>query len=122
MILSKEATLVAAALAFKLLQNKVDAHGYIKSPRSRNYYANTNGVWWGGSESDPRPENCPHCLNIGGTEARCGLIEDRNYDYPKNFLGGIMPTVIQGCYKPGSIVDFEVMEDYISIDSRVVHN
>ncbi|KAL7486922.1 hypothetical protein ACHAW6_012519 [Cyclotella cf. meneghiniana] len=109
MILPKEAILVAAALAFNLLQNTVDAHGYMKSPRSRNYYANTNGVWWGGGESDPRPENCPHCLNIGGTEARCGLIEDRNYDYPKNFLGGIMPTVIQGCYKPGSIVDFETI-------------
>ena len=26
------------------------------------------------TETDPAPENCPHCLNIGGTEARCGKV------------------------------------------------
>ena len=52
----------------------VDAHGYLKSPRSRNYVASVDPIWWGGSETDPAPENCPHCLNIGGTEARCGKV------------------------------------------------
>ena len=36
-----------------------EAHGYLKSPKSRNYYANTNGKWSGGTASDPAPENCP---------------------------------------------------------------
>ena len=52
----------------------VDAHGYLKSPRSRNYVASVDPIWWGGTEYDPAPENCPHCLNIGGTEARCGKV------------------------------------------------
>ena len=52
----------------------VDAHGYLKSPRSRNYVASVDPIWWGGTETDPAPENCPHCLNIGGTEARCGKV------------------------------------------------
>jgi hypothetical protein len=35
------------------------------------------------------------------------VIEDRNYDYPLNSLGGALPPVVQACYKPGAIVDFE---------------
>jgi hypothetical protein len=85
----------------------VDAHGYLKTPRSRNYYASVEGVWSGGSASDPSVETCPHCLNIGGTEARCGLVGDHNYDLPPNFIGGIMPATPQGCYKPGADIVFE---------------
>jgi hypothetical protein len=40
------------------------------------------------------------------------VIEDRNYDYPKNSLGGALPPVVQACYKPGAIVDFEVRLKY----------
>ena len=36
-----------------------EAHGYLKSPKSRNYYANTNGKWSGGTASDLSPENFP---------------------------------------------------------------
>lgn len=32
---------------------------------------------------------------------------DHNYDLPANAVGGIMPTVIQECYAPGSIIDVE---------------
>jgi predicted carbohydrate-binding protein with CBM5 and CBM33 domain len=56
----------------------VDAHGYLKSPRSRNYQASINPIWSGGTSTDPAPENCPHCLNIGGTEARCGKVGEWN--------------------------------------------
>jgi predicted carbohydrate-binding protein with CBM5 and CBM33 domain len=56
----------------------VDAHGYLKSPRSRNYHASINPIWSGGTATDPSPENCPHCLNIGGTEARCGKVGKSN--------------------------------------------
>ncbi|KAL3759402.1 hypothetical protein ACHAWU_000701 [Discostella pseudostelligera] len=39
-----------------------------------NYYASIDPIWSGGTASDPAPENCPHCLNIGGTEASCGKL------------------------------------------------
>ena len=47
------------------------------------------------------PESCPQCLNLGGTLARCGMVQDRNYDAPKNALGGPMPTKIQATYSQG---------------------
>jgi predicted carbohydrate-binding protein with CBM5 and CBM33 domain len=58
----------------------VEAHGYLKSPRSRNYHASIDPIWSGGTSTDPAPENCPHCLNIGGTEARCGKVGESNYE------------------------------------------
>lgn len=74
--LTNHKLLVAALLllATTQLPESVDAHGYLKSPRSRNYHASINPIWSGGSATDPAPENCPHCLNIGGTEARCGKV------------------------------------------------
>jgi len=67
----------------------VDAHGYLKSPKSRNYYANTDGKWSGGTASDPAPENCPHCLNRGGTDGVCGISSNANYEQPPNAIGGL---------------------------------
>jgi len=80
----------------------------MKTPRSRNYHANLNGKFFGGTSSDPAPETCPHCLNVGGPGISvCGKVGDNNYDLPPNAVGGIMPTVIQECYAPGSIIDVE---------------
>lgn len=107
MILSKNAHILAVLLAVNFTPDGVDAHGYLKTPRSRNYYAKIAGKWSGGTESDPAVETCPHCLNIGGTEARCGFVGDHNYDLPPNSVGGIMPAVTQGCYKPGADITFE---------------
>ncbi len=66
MILSQNAHLLAVLLAVNFAPLGVDAHGYLKTPRSRNYYASVEGKWSGGTESDPAVETCPHCLNIGG--------------------------------------------------------
>ena len=83
-------------------------HGYMVTPRSRNWHARLNTKWWGAGESDPAPEDCPHCLNGGGPGvSECGAVGGRNYDLPPNAIGGIMPTVIQECYVPGSIIDVE---------------
>ena len=50
----------------------------------------------------------PHCLNIGGTEARCGKVGDHNYDYPPNAIGdGTLSPVIQACYNAGATIDIE---------------
>jgi len=98
---------IIAAAFFAPAHLVVDAHGYLKSPKSRNYYAGTDGKWYGGTASDPARENCPHCLNRGGTDGVCGISSTANYEQPPNAMGGLMPPVVQACYSPGSVVEFE---------------
>ena len=107
MILSNRVGILAILLVL-LTTESATGHGYLKTPRSRNYHANLNGKWSGGTQSDPAIETCPHCLNVGGPNTSvCGITGDHNYDLPPNAVGGIMPTVIQACYSPGSIIDVE---------------
>jgi hypothetical protein len=107
MILSNKVGILSALIALSTPE-AVTGHGYMKTPRSRNYHANLNGKWSGGTSSDPAPESCPHCLNTGGPgKSVCGKVGDHNYDLPPNAIGGLMPTVIQECYTPGSIIDVE---------------
>ena len=108
-IISHKSSILSAFLAAAMAPEVVDAHGYLKTPRSRNYHASVDPKWWGGTDSDPEPENCPHCLNIGGTAAVCGLVGDHNYDYPPNAVGGILAPILQACYEPGSIIELETI-------------
>ena len=48
-------------------------------------------------------------LSIGGTEASCGKIEGRNYDYPKNSIGGNLAPAIQACYAERDVVQLDVI-------------
>ncbi|KAL7521899.1 hypothetical protein ACHAWX_006594 [Stephanocyclus meneghinianus] len=83
----------------------VHGHGYMTGPRSRNWLAFQETVWWPQTENDPQPETCPHCLNRGGSLAECGIAQEmRNYDTPKNALGGPMPTNIQATFTQGQDV------------------
>ena len=79
-----------------------DAHGYLKSPRSRNYVANRDGKWSGGTTSDPKIETCPHCLNQGGI---CGTTGNNNYNTPLNTFGDPMPVNIQGTFQQGQEIE-----------------
>jgi hypothetical protein len=94
------------------LLHQASGHGYLSSPRSRNLLAFEETVWWPQTANDPEPETCPHCLNRGGTLARCGVFEDhwgvRNYDAPKNALGGQLPTKIQATYNQGQDITLDV--------------
>ena len=90
-------------------QSTANGHGYLSSPRSRNLLAHEETVWFAPTSNDPEPETCPHCLNRGGVLARCGMVGDpsgsvRNYDTPKNALGGNMPVMIQANYTQGQDV------------------
>mmetsp|Transcript_18369 Transcript_18369/g.38545 ORF Transcript_18369/g.38545 Transcript_18369/m.38545 type:complete len:474 (+) Transcript_18369:162-1583(+) len=107
MILTKKASVFATLLLTNLIHNVVDAHGYLKTPRSRNYHASLVGKDWGGGSNDPAAEYCPHCLNLGGTLARCGLIGDHNYDRPPSAAGGVLPNIIQASYSAESTIEFE---------------
>jgi len=66
MILSQKATILATFLAAHFGFSVVDAHGYLKSPRSRNYHASVDGRDFGGDSSTPKAEYCEHCLNRRG--------------------------------------------------------
>lgn len=51
----RTSTFVTVALSW-LFVDPVYGHGYMKSPRSRNFIAFEDGVWWGGTDSDPKVE------------------------------------------------------------------
>mmetsp|Transcript_15209 Transcript_15209/g.24989 ORF Transcript_15209/g.24989 Transcript_15209/m.24989 type:complete len:485 (+) Transcript_15209:114-1568(+) len=108
-MLSKQVTAAAIAAVFTSLASNVHGHGHLVSPRSRNYVAHQDGKYWPADNTTPAPEDCPHCLNIGGTEARCGLTAGRNYDSPKNALGGDLAPNVQACYADGDIVELDVI-------------
>ena len=61
-MLSKEVT--AAAIAILFLATDVHGHGHLVSPRSRNFVAHQDGLWWPADGSTPQPENCSHCKLI----------------------------------------------------------
>lgn len=97
----------------------VDAHGYLSSPRSRNFVAHQDGKWWSDTTNGihyPVPEDCPHCLNFGGTLARCGIADGtRNYDTPfaADGAGGSsgerMPFTSQATFNEGDFIDIETI-------------
>ena len=105
--------LAAASIALVLIHDAplpVASHGYLKTPRSRNYRANQDGVWWPVTDTNPAPESEPQSANIGGTDAQCGIIAgQRNYDYPQNAGGGPIVFSEQACYQPGSVIDVDVV-------------
>jgi len=88
----------------------VNAHGYLESPRSRNYVANQDGSWGTGDQSTPKKETCHHCLNGGGAanSGQCGITGNVNYDFPPNASGGVMPTNIQATYEKGQEIDVSI--------------
>ena len=113
MIFQSKSLLATAAIVgcsiTSSLFNTADAHGYLKTPRSRNWYAYEEAVWWDVKDTDPLQESDPYSANRGGTAAQCGIIIDRNYDLPKNAKdGGLLKPVIQECYEEGSVIDVEV--------------
>jgi hypothetical protein len=78
MLLSKkQLTAVAIAAIFTSLAPNVHGHGHLASPRSRNYVAHQDGVWWPADGLTPYPENCPHCkFVLPSYLAICHFIEE----------------------------------------------
>ena len=56
----------------------------------------------------PPPASNHVGLNIGGTEASCGMNQNNNYDYPKNSNGSPLPPVIQACYAEEDVIELKV--------------
>ena len=100
------ATLIALLLFCPII---VDGHGYLKTPRSRNYVAYMDGVEYGGTATTPLVEYNYMSAARKAATATCGVIDGiRDYDYPKNFFGDALAPKSQACYQPDQIIDLEV--------------
>lgn len=90
------------------LSTFVQGHGYLKSPRSRNWYASPNsGAHEYGSPSSW--EYCPHCLNAKLETQVCATGNAQNYDEWKNSSGNQMPWTTQAVYTEGQEIEVEAV-------------
>ncbi len=89
-----------------LLPVEIEAHGYLASPRSRNFYAHEMTEWSSPTADDPEPEPDPQSLNQG---TLCGKTGDHDYNHPRNALGGPMRTNIQATWTRGEEVVVDVV-------------
>ncbi len=84
-----------------VVMDSTEGHGFLKSPRSRNYYASVEGADWGGEIGQPAKEYCPHCLNSKTEDQVCGTGQAQNYDRWSDTSGNPMPWLSQGTYTEG---------------------
>jgi len=87
----------------------VNAHGYLKSPRSRNLIAYRDGTWTGNSPNLYPKMTCPHCLNRGGSVGQCGRYLDSDYTFPRSRAGTILPPNPQIVVQRESRITVEVV-------------
>lgn len=101
-MICKNALLFLACLTFHS-PSLVRGHGFLQSPRSRNFYAHdiisTNEC--SGSAGCPPAEYCEHCLN--GNTGVCGKSPSHNYETSAwlDRNGDPMPWIAQGTYHEG---------------------
>ena len=91
---------------------QVKGHGYLKTPRSRNYVADASqeGTWTS-APGVPKAESCPHCLNTKEAHKVCGKTGTMDYDDWNDSQGIPMPWASQGVYEAG---DLFTVESYLS--------
>jgi hypothetical protein len=87
--------------------SNVSGHGYIKTPRSRQWVAAEDGEWAGGADTLPDKENCPDCANTKNADGFCGKVDSRDYDNPKDKAGNPLVITPQAIYTEGQIIDTE---------------
>jgi hypothetical protein len=100
--------IIINVLISSFLITSTDAHGYVKSPRSRNFAAFQDGKWSGGTATTPEVETCPHCLNRESGKG-CGVTGSHDYNYPLNALGGPMPIIIEEELKKNAELEFSAV-------------
>lgn len=84
----------------------VEGHGYLKSPRSRNWVAHEDGSdsWSGGAAGVPQKEYCYHCLNTKAADEICGVGNANNYDEWLDMNGDPIPWNSQATYAEGETI------------------
>lgn len=101
--------LLSSTLLFFSLPNCF-GHGYLKSPRSRNWVAAQDGVNSGGEQSAGKPaqESCPHCLNEKTSNNLCSQGNAATlYDEWDDVNGDAMPWSSEGTYGEGDNITVE---------------
>jgi Lytic polysaccharide mono-oxygenase, cellulose-degrading/Chitin binding Peritrophin-A domain len=101
--------LLSSSVFSACLFSSAAGHGFLYSPRSRNFVASQDGKYYPLTADNPLIEDCPHCLNLGGTLARCGLKADHNYDMPQNGIGGLMHANPQATLQAGQEIVLDVL-------------
>jgi len=79
----------------------IEGHGYVASPRSRNWVAYEDGIE-GEQAGVPRREYCSHCLNRNS--GACGTSPTYNYDEWIDSMNVPMPWKSEGTYVGGSTI------------------
>lgn len=104
----KSKCLLSGILAFSYLaQHVVHGHGYLKTPRSRNFVAHEDGTWES-APGVPQRETCPHCLNMKQAHKMCGIGNAlTDYDDWKDSQGNPMTWTSQGVYEEGDLFTVE---------------
>ena len=103
--------------ATTLLPSHVHSHGYLNTPRSRNFVAFEDGAHWSSDPSIPLKEVEPQSASPPGYT--CGKIGSRDYNYPKNVAGAPLPVNQQACYEVNSVIDVGVT---LTGESSSIHN
>lgn len=110
MHLFNQSTIYFFSLSSFLLSQVVEGHGYLKSPRSRNWVAQQDGVSSPGEQSAGKPEQdfCPHCLNTKLANNLCSKGNAATlYDRWNDINGDPMPWTSQGIYNEGDEITVE---------------
>ena len=112
MIFLDSSVFYVLTLSSFLTVSVVDGHGYLKSPRSRNWVAQEDGVNTRGEQSSGKPEQdfCPHCLNTKATNDLCSVGNAATlYDKWNDINGDPMPWTSQAVYDEGDEITVEAV-------------
>jgi len=91
-------------LFLQFLPDPISGHGYMYSPRSRNWVAHEDGAdSWSITDGIAR-EYCYHCLNAKTENEVCGTTSTNNYDEWLDISGNSIPWDSQETYTEGEII------------------
>ncbi|GAX20511.1 hypothetical protein FisN_24Hh239 [Fistulifera solaris] len=93
--------MIASLGSLLSLFSLVHSHGYVSSPRARNWVAHENGTD-GQEAGKAKKEYCPHCLNRNN--GVCGYTDTNDYDEWVDSLGNVIPWESQGAYNSGDVI------------------
>ena len=96
----------------------IEGHGFLSSPRCRNFYAHQEGTSGAARAGVPPKEFNHNNINRKQVNQVCGTMT-QNYDDYRDSLGNPMPWIPQGVYSAGQDIDIEIM---LTQHARLVDN
>ena len=95
--------IITVASLLCILPTIVNGHGYMESPRSRNWRASVSedGSNMIGLAEIPKAEYCYHCLNTKSASDVCGVGQTGKYDNWVDTNGDLMPWKSEATFVEG---------------------